>query len=54
MVKDAVQEASSKGWGSVSAGMRKQIVDSIATKVDWKKVLRSFVRLHRSLHVAPL
>jgi predicted metal-dependent peptidase len=44
MVKDAVQEASSKGWGSVSAGMRKQIVDSIATKVDWKKVLRSFVK----------
>ena len=44
MVKDAVQEASTKGWGSVSAGMRKQIVDSIATKVDWKKVLRSFVK----------
>ena len=22
----------------------KQIVDSIATKVDWKKVLRSFVK----------
>jgi predicted metal-dependent peptidase len=44
MVKDAVQEASSKGWGSVSSSMRKQIVDSIATKVDWKKVLRSFVK----------
>jgi predicted metal-dependent peptidase len=44
MVKDAVQEAGAKGWGSVSASMRKQIVDSIATKVDWKKVLRSFVK----------
>ena len=44
MVKKAAEEASSKGWGSVSAGMRQTIMDSIATKVDWKKVLRSFVK----------
>jgi predicted metal-dependent peptidase len=44
MVKKAVEEASSKGWGSVSSSMRQTIVDSISTKVDWKKVLRSFVK----------
>ena len=44
MVKKAAEEASSRGWGSVSSEMRSRIMDSIATKVDWKKVLRSFVK----------
>ena len=44
MVKKAVEEANSRGWGSVSGEMRKEIMESIATKVDWKKVLRSFVK----------
>ena len=44
MVKKAAEEASSRGWGSVSSEMRQTIMDSIATKVDWKKVLRSFVK----------
>ena len=44
MVKKAAEEANSRGWGSVSGEMRKQIMESIATKVDWKKVLRSFVK----------
>ena len=44
MVKQAVEEANSRGWGSVSSEMRKEIMESIATKVDWKKVLRSFVK----------
>ena len=44
MVKKAVEEANSSSWGSVSSEMRKNIMDSITTKVDWKKVLRSFVK----------
>ena len=44
MVKKAAEEAGSRGWGSVSSEMRQTIMDSIATKVDWKKVLRSFVK----------
>ena len=45
-VKDAVEEAnsSSRGWGSVPADCRKEIIASISTKVDWKKVLRYFVK----------
>jgi predicted metal-dependent peptidase len=44
MVKKAASEAASKGWGSVSAGMRQTILDSVTTKVDWRKVLRNFVK----------
>jgi len=45
-IKDAVEEAntSSRGWGSVPADCRKDIIASISTKVDWRKVLRYFVK----------
>jgi len=45
-VKDAVEEAnsSSRGWGSVPGDCRKAIMESISNKVDWKKVLRYFVK----------
>jgi len=45
-IKDAVEEAntSSRGWGSVPADCRKEIIASISTKVDWRKVLRYFVK----------
>ena len=45
-VKDAAQEAqnSSNGWGSVSASCRREILDRLTTRVDWKKVLRYFVK----------
>jgi len=45
-IKDAVEEAnsSSRGWGSVPADYRKEIIASISTKVDWRKVLRYFVK----------
>jgi len=45
-VKDAVEEAnsSSRGWGSVPSNLRKEIIDSISSKVDWRKVLRYFVK----------
>ena len=44
-VKKAAEEAEkSSNWGSVSHSMRQDIMDRIATKVDWRKVLRYFVK----------
>ncbi len=44
-MKDAVNEASkSNGWGTVSSSVRKEIMDKLSTKVDWRKVLRWFVK----------
>jgi len=44
-IKKAAQEASaSNSWGSVSSECRKIIMDKITTKIDWKKVLRYFVK----------
>ena len=45
-LKDVVDEINSggKGWGSVGAKVRKQIQDFITPKVDWRKVLRYFIK----------
>ena len=44
-VKKAAEEASKgNSWGSVSQGLRQEIIDSITTKVDWRKVLRYFIK----------
>ena len=44
-VKQAAEEAEkSRNWGSVSHSMRQDILDRIQTKVDWRKVLRYFVK----------
>jgi predicted metal-dependent peptidase len=42
--KNAVNEAQTKGWGSVGSSCRKEIMERISTKVDWRKVLRWFVK----------
>ena len=45
VVKQAAEEAErSRNWGSVSHSMRSDIMDRVATKVDWRKVLRYFVK----------
>lgn len=42
---EAANEANrSNSWGSVSQSMRKEIIKRISTKVDWKKVLRYFIK----------
>jgi predicted metal-dependent peptidase len=42
-VKEAAEEAASgRGFGSCSGDARRLIMDAIKTKVDWRKVLRSF------------
>ena len=44
-IKKAAEEAEkSRNWGSVSSSMRSDIMDRIATKIDWRKVLRYFVK----------
>jgi len=44
-LKKAAEEAEkARNWGSVSSGMRRDIMDRISPKVDWRKVLRYFVK----------
>jgi predicted metal-dependent peptidase len=43
-VKEAFVEAQSKGYGSVSQSMRRTIKEAITPKVNWRAVLRSFVK----------
>ena len=44
-VKKAAEEAEkSRNWGSVSSSMRQEILDRVSSKVDWRKVLRYFVK----------
>jgi predicted metal-dependent peptidase len=44
-IKKAAEEAEkARNWGSVSSSMRTEIMDRIATKIDWRKVLRYFVK----------
>jgi len=45
-MKESAQEASKSpnGWGSVSGDLKKEIIKRLETKVDWKKVLRYFIK----------
>jgi len=43
-IKESFVESQSKGFGSVSAGMRRQIKEAITPKVNWRSILRSFVK----------
>ena len=45
-IKEAAEEAnkSSRGWGSVPSDCRKDIMDAISNKIDWKAVLRYFIK----------
>ena len=43
-VKEAYVEAQSKGFGSVSQSMKKEIKEAITPKVNWRSILRSFVK----------
>jgi predicted metal-dependent peptidase len=44
IVTEAVSEGNSRGWGSVDHGTRNKIIDSIRTVVNWRAVLRAFVK----------
>jgi predicted metal-dependent peptidase len=44
-IKKAAEEASKAGsWGTVGADTRREILDRLVSKVDWKKVLRYFIK----------
>ena len=44
-MKEATQEASkNNSWGTVSQSVRQDIIDRLSAKVDWKKVLRYFIK----------
>jgi len=42
--KEGAQEAMANGWGTVSGDMRKEIMDNLNGKIDWRKVLRYFIK----------
>lgn len=45
IIRKASEEASkTSGWGSVSASCRKDIMKMLESKIDWKKVLRYFIK----------
>ena len=45
-MKEAAQEASKspQGWGSMSGEVKQEILKRLETKVDWRKVLRYFIK----------
>ncbi len=45
-MKEAAKEASqsNKGWGSMSAEVKESILKRLESKVDWRKVLRYFIK----------
>ena len=45
-IKKATEEAnqSNRGWGSVPASCRRDIMERLATHVDWRNVLRYFIK----------
>ena len=50
-MRKAAQEAGeSGGWGTISAETRKDILDRITSKLDWRKVLRYFVKTSQRSH----
>jgi len=45
ILKQAAEEANKAGsWGSVPSSMKKEIISKISTQVDWRKVLRYFIK----------
>jgi predicted metal-dependent peptidase len=43
-IKEAYVEAQSRGFGSISSGMKRTIKEVITPKVNWRSILRSFVK----------
>ena len=43
-VKNAAKEATEKSWGSVSSQMRQDILEKIQGRIDWRKVMRYFIK----------
>jgi predicted metal-dependent peptidase len=44
MMKDAADDANKKGWGTIPADMQAEIKNRIKTHVDWRSILRYFIK----------
>jgi len=44
VLKKAANEAGQRGWGSVPSNCRQAILDRVTSKIDWKKVMRYFIK----------
>lgn len=55
-LKEAMRQAANesiqggKGWGTISAEMQKEILEKLKGTVDWKVVLRYFVKVSQKAH----
>ena len=51
-MKEAAQEASKKagGWGSIGQSVKEDIMARLQSKVDWRKVLRYFIKTSQRSH----
>jgi len=51
-MKEAAQEASKKpgGWGSIGQSVKEDIIAKLQSKVDWRKVLRYFIKTSQRSH----
>jgi predicted metal-dependent peptidase len=48
ILKDAISKADKvNGWGSISANMREKLRELVSNEVDWRAVLRQFVKASR-------
>ena len=48
ILKDAINKADKvNGWGSISGAMREKLRELVSNEVDWKAVLRQFVKASR-------
>ena len=51
MMKEAAKEAQQGGgWGSVSEEIKKEILSKVSTTVDWRVVLRYFIKTSQRAH----
>lgn len=44
MMSKAAEESAKNGWGTISSEMQKEILARIKSRVDWKSILRYFVK----------
>ena len=44
ILKDAVKEASTSGWGSLSQDIKEDLLSKLDATLDWRKVLRYFIK----------
>lgn len=47
IVKDAINEANEKNWGSISSETRKNICSNFSNTIDWKTILKKFCGINR-------